>query len=169
MLETVPPRQRVAIVTDDGDFRSKIHNEKINPFLKEEWTAAKDVAPEFYRSPSDFFVRNVPEVRFGDEINKEELIRQLADSPNFRTTRSLIRQLRRLSELTNAQMNELVLAALTNNQIHWIASDPDIKLALRALTSGRENQIALRERGPFLAMLDGEEWVYPPPEDDLPF
>ena len=141
----------------------------MNPFLKKEWTATKGVAPEFYRSPSDFFVRHVPEVRFDDEIEKEELISQLADSPNFRTTRSLIRQLRRLSELTNAQMNELVLAALTNNQIHWMASDADINAALRTLTSERENQITCRERGPFLAMLDGEEWVYPPPDDDLPF
>lgn len=65
---------------------------------------------------------------------KEAAILELVHSPSFATTHSAVARLGQLREsLTKADAERLLNAALSNNQIGWIATDPDVYYFFTAL------------------------------------
>lgn len=75
------------------------------------------------------------------ELEKDILIQELLISANFSETHRIIRKLSRYSEFTPSQVNDIVTAAISNDQIYWIATDEDVHAFLTSVVKGREEHI----------------------------
>jgi hypothetical protein len=64
--------------------------------------------------------------------------------------------LRQYSDFTPAQLNEIVSAALSNNQVYWIAGDDDVHAFLSTAIRGREDQIESGSLQRLKDLLDGQ-------------
>ncbi|NHO42873.1 hypothetical protein GOB83_11895 [Acetobacter fabarum] len=66
--------------------------------------------------------------------NIENLIEQLSESGNFATTHTIVEKLMRLQEsFESRHFKQALRACLSNNQVHWIAGDADVKLFVNFL------------------------------------
>ena len=75
----------------------------------------------------EFFKSNYPEIKLSDEVEKNQLISQLAASPNFSTTHDLIEQLSKFDFYTNGQTVRMFVAFAENQQVNWIGADEDVQ------------------------------------------
>ena len=162
LLEAVPQWTDLYFITDDGDYFSKTHKENFSHFLANEWAGKKIGQILLYKRLSDFFKEQFPEIKLADDYERDILTKDLQTSPNFATTRKIFRRLSKYSDLTSTQLNDVVTAAITNNQVYWIIQDKDINQYIRQLISGREDQIEKRNLKRLFALLDPT----PKPEDD---
>jgi len=87
--------------------------------------------------PEDRFMK----IKVAREVEKASLIQGLRGSRKFKTTRNTIQRLAAFESYTDAQLNDIVLAAITNDQIYGIASDLDINRYLRRIVEGNEKRI----------------------------
>jgi hypothetical protein len=129
------------IVSDDVDYASPLDESEFDPYLKNEWHEYIKSEIYFYKRLSSFFREKFPEIKLATELEKDLLIRELVESSSFEKTHMIITKLSRLSDFTQAQINEIIAAAVTNNQIFWIAMDPDIKYFYDNLIKDREEII----------------------------
>jgi hypothetical protein len=116
----------------DGDFASALNSDVIDRYLHSEWKSKKkwgDVT--LYRSLSSFFKSRFPAVELSVEYEKDELIQRLNGSPNFSETHKLIANLYQFETFTKGQIRCLFSALLMNNQVSWIATDPDVRAFYR--------------------------------------
>ena len=153
-------------ISDDKDFTSPIDRDAFNAFLLDEWVKTKSSNIVFYKSLSAFFKEHFPEISLASELEKDILIRKLANSSTFAETHKVIGELKKHTDFTKAQINAIVEAAISNNQIYWIIEDRDIKEFLLDIIDGREDQIDpenLKTLLQFLNIHVREE------DDDLPF
>jgi predicted nucleic acid-binding protein len=171
LLQKAPDGHALFFITDDGDYSSPVDESEFLPFLQKEWAERKKGKIRYFNRLSAFFRSQFPDIRLARELEKELLIRNLAASPNFATTRKLLKQLVEYADFTATQLNDIVQAAITNNQIFWIAGDEDINEFLHKLIAGNESKIqptALKELKEFL----GDVTPAPaakPSDDEVPF
>jgi len=166
LLATVPKDQDLYFITDDRDYCSRIDNEEFSPFLKQEWKEQKGSDLFFFKRMSAFFNEQFPDIKLATELEKDLLIKDLSNSVFFRDTRRILQKLSQFSEFTNAQLNDIVAAAITNNQIYWIITDEDINAYIRGFIKGKEDQIEEQNLSRLKKMLGEEIEV---PDEDLPF
>ncbi len=76
-------------------------------------------------------------------LGKNELIEGLRISPNFASTHSLLRELSQDQDFSKEQIRKLFDAFFFNNQINWIATDPDVADFYQKLI--QENESLLTE------------------------
>jgi len=76
-------------------------------------------------------------------LGKNELIEGLRISPNFASTHSLLRELAQDQDFSKEQIRKLFDAFFFNNQINWIATDPDVASFYQSLV--RDNEALLTE------------------------
>ena len=76
-------------------------------------------------------------------LGKNELIEGLRISPNFASTHSLLRELSQNQDFSKEQIRKLFDAFFFNNQINWIATDPDVASFYQSLV--RDNEALLTE------------------------
>lgn len=157
LLEAAPEGQDLMFITDDGDYSSPLDESEFKPFLQREWSDRKKSKVRFFRRLSAFFRCQFPHIRLASELEKELLIEQFAGSPNFATTRKLLKQLTTYVDFTDAQINDIVQTAITNNQVYWIADDEDINEYLKKLVAGRENKIEPEALAKFQAIVAGKQ------------
>jgi hypothetical protein len=158
VLSAVPTGEDLYFVSGDSDYSSDLDDDRFNPFLAQEWEAARKSKVMFFKRLSMFFRAQYPEIRLAAEAEKDMAIRDLANSGSFARTHGVIARLRQFTEFTPAQLNEIVSATLSNGQVHWIAGDDDVHSFLSSVIQGREGQIdsmklkelqdLLRERKP---------------------
>lgn len=141
LLETVPDDEDLYFITDDKDYFSPLDAESMNPYLLHEWSENKFSALHTYKRLSSFFRDQFPDIELASELEKDLLIQYLASNSSFAQTHVVVSKLSRFSDFTQAQVNEIVAAAVTNNQIYWIVHDPDVHQFLTAVVNGREDQI----------------------------
>lgn len=141
LLAGTPEGQDLYFVSSDGDYSSDLDDERFDPFLAEEWEQAKKSRVIYFRRMSLFFRAQFPEIKLAAEAEKDLAIRDLADSGNFARTHAVIARLRNYTDFTPGQLNEIVSAALANNQVHWIAADQDVHSFLSDVIAGREDHI----------------------------
>jgi hypothetical protein len=79
-----------------------------------------------------------PEIKLATELAKELLIHQLVASSSFATTHQVVAKLGSHTDFTAVQANEIAVAAITNNQISWIATDPDVEAFLRKVIEAHQ-------------------------------
>jgi len=62
-----------------------------------------------------------------DEIEKANLVNELEDCANFRTTHMTVKKLAKVKSWTATQADKLLRIALENSQVKWILADTDVK------------------------------------------
>ena len=73
----------------------------------------------------------------------------------LRPDHGVIARLAQYADFTPAQLNEIVSAVLSNNQVHWIAGDEDVHSFLSTAIQGHENQIELGNLSKIQEFLEG--------------
>jgi len=180
ILHATPAEEDIYFISDDSDYFSPLKKTSFNEFLHEEWRQVKQSELHFYKRLSGFLKDKYPDIKLASEVEKELLITELSISPNFATTHSAIQQLSKYSEFTDSQLNSIVRAAISNNQVYWIIDDEDIHEFFTTLIKGREDRIEDDILHTLEALLEGQtlENIEPAPlveygtdedEDDLPF
>jgi len=141
LLETVPDGEELYFITDDTDFFSPLDPNSLDPYLEQEWSDCKSSNIHLYKRLSTFFQDHFPDIELAIELEKDLLIKDLAGASNFENTHKAISKLSRFIDFTQAQINEIIAAAISNNQIYWIARYPDVHNFLASVVKGREDQI----------------------------
>lgn len=126
LLESVPANQGLHIISEDGDFYSSINDELVHPFLQDEWSRIKGSNLNVYRTLSSFMNEHFDGVAFSFDKEKEELIENLNFSSNFATTHHLIEKLETYGYFSHKEIERILKAAISNNQLGWIITDYDI-------------------------------------------
>tara|TARA_R110000868_G_scaffold408910_1_gene693200 strand:+ start:5415 stop:6401 length:987 start_codon:yes stop_codon:yes gene_type:complete len=166
ILESIPLLEDIHFITDDKDYYSSVDSSRFNIFLKKEWEERNSSKLFFYKKLSDFFSDNFPDINLSGESEKDLLIQGLSSSTNFAQTHQLISKLKKFTDFSEAQANELVSACLSNNQIYWIIDDEDVSEFYNELLSKYEkviNKDNLVDLKHYLS-LDSHEI-----DDELPF
>lgn len=145
LLDSVPQKKDLHIISEDGDFYSAIKEEMVHPFLKEEWNSKKQSSLFVYRTLSEFMKKNFDGVDFSFDQNKQSLIDGLMNSGSFSSTHNLIAQLESYAHFTLNEVKKILDAAMENNQFEWIITDYDVSDFL--------NRVAI----PHIANIDNEE------------
>jgi len=141
LLDSVPAGEDLYLIADDGDFFSPLDGAVLDPYLHYEWEEKKESEIYPYRRLSSFFQEHFADIELASELEKDLLIQELANSESFAKTHVVISKLSRYSEFTQSQVNEIVAAAVSNEQIYWIARDEDVHQFLASVVHGREDQI----------------------------
>jgi hypothetical protein len=141
LLSEVSEKDELFFITDDRDYVSVLNENEFNGFLLGEWTQRKGGRIGFYRRLSSFFKDKFPDIKLATELEKELLIRDLANSPNFSQTHNIISKLSKFTEFTAAQLSEIIQAALSNSQVSYIMGDSDVYAFLKSVMNGREKNI----------------------------
>lgn len=174
LLNSVPDKVKLYFISEDKDYHSTINPVEFLPFLKKEWEIQKNGEIIYYKQLSLFFKDHQPTIKINDEDENEKvrLIYELSVSSNFAYTRRTLRQLVQYSDFTDEQINDIVNATISNNQIYWIAEDEDINNYLKKLIEGYEDNIASDNLEMFKSLVykNNDENVDSSEENnDLPF
>ena len=133
LLEHVEDKRDLYLIADDADYRAEGSDDEFSPFLKWEWSCRKNGEVRYYRRLSSFFKEKFPDIRLATELEKGILIDELAGSPTFKATRRTLRSLAKFDDFTDDQANEILEAAIGNNQVYWLGDEPHIRKTLRRL------------------------------------
>lgn len=142
LLEHMPPLTDLHFITDDRDYVSALDENRFQEFLLAEWAAKTPGSTlRFYRRLSSFFKEHFPQIKLASELEKELAIQALAASSSFARTHAAVAGLSRHTQFTAVQRNDIVRAAVSNQQVSWIASDEDIHRFLTTVLSGHEAEV----------------------------
>ncbi len=133
LLNFVPNHEDIILITEDGDYLSELNNDKLKPFLVDEWKQTKDSSIILFKSLTAFFKNNFPKIKLANEYEKSLLIEQLSTSGSFASTHSILSQLASFADFSESQVNDITLACISNNQIYWIATDFDVQENLKKI------------------------------------
>jgi len=139
LLNEVPDREALVIISNDKGFQDPLNSEKFHPFLLEEWKNKKQSEILFYKTLTDFNAKHAKDIELKIEKEKEKLIHDLINSPNFATTHSLIARLSTFTEFSDEQVEMLVQGLINNTQIRWIATDPDVNSFYKNILKNKED------------------------------
>jgi hypothetical protein len=126
LIENVEERNDIYFIADDKDYFSEINNSNFNAFLLNEWAKKKGTKIKFYKTLSDFFKDVLPDIKLATELEKDLLISELESSPNFYTSRSILKKLSKLDSFSSEQINQIIASSINNTQVYWISEDEDI-------------------------------------------
>lgn len=141
LLSVLGQGEDLYFVTDDKDYQSPLNKENFDYFLLKEWVELKGSDLIFFQRLSSFLNMKFPHIKLATELEKELLINQLENSASFATTRKVLNKLIKHTDLTAAQINDIVKTAISNNQIYWIIDDSDIRRNIKKLIDGHEKEI----------------------------
>jgi hypothetical protein len=99
LLATMPPRGNLYFISDDKDYRSKLDDDIFEPFLKWEWKTKNGGDILFYRKLTEFFKKVFPEINLTEEVEKEELIREIAGSRSFASSHLILDKLAKILDI----------------------------------------------------------------------
>jgi predicted nucleic acid-binding protein len=133
LLKTVPHGTSLYFVSEDRDYTSTLDETKFKNFLQQEWRREKAGEIIFYKRLSSFFKDIFPAIKLASELEKDLVIQQLVASPNFSTTHTAVAKLEKYADFSVTQASNILLAATINNQVGWIATDPDMKQFLESI------------------------------------
>jgi hypothetical protein len=167
LLETIPKGENLYFLTDDKDYASPIDTNVFNTYLSQEWRTQKKSEIVFYRSLSEFFKEHFPKISLASETEKDLDIQSLANSTSFVQTHAIVSKLNKYSDFTVAQVNAIIDATITNNQVHWILSDTDINGFLTKVVAGKESKLNQANLIQLFSMMSNESPREPDP--DVPF
>ena len=168
LLENIPNGENLYFLTDDKDYASPIDTNVFNTYLSQEWKTQKKSEIVFYRSLSEFFKEHFPKISLASETEKDLDIQGLANSSSFVQTHAIISKLNKYSDFTVAQVNAIIDATITNNQVHWILSDPDVSDFLSKVVAGKESKLNQATLVQLFSMTSSASPSEPEP-DEIPF
>ena len=126
LLKTVSEGEDLYLVSSDKDYRSKLYDDKINPFLENEWKTKKGSNIFFYKNLVSFLSEHFKDIQLKTEQEKQELIERLCRSGSFEQTHGIIAMLNKHTGWTESQIEDLCSAVENNAQVGWILGDLDV-------------------------------------------
>ena len=127
LLQHARGGDRLHLVSGDTDYVSTLDGKSLKEFLSREWKSKLSSELYFYRTMSDFFRSNYPDIRLASEVEKDVLIDRLFKSGSFRDTHEIIAQLKTHIDFSAPQIERLVSILNSNPQVGWIINDPDLR------------------------------------------
>ena len=127
LLETIPINEDLFFLSSDKDYKSVLDDNRFDQYLLTEWKNRKKSNLFFYKSLTEYFRLHLNDIELKTENQKNELISQLGFCFNFAATHSVVAKLSSFSSWTDEQIEQLLQAASSNNQIWAIINDNDIK------------------------------------------
>lgn len=127
LIENVPQEEDLYLITDDKDFFSLLENESPKDFLSSEWEKQKKSKVFIYKRLSQFFKEHYPHIKLASDLEKQLQVDALIKSGNFSRTHTAVEKLSKFDEFTDTQVNGMIEAYFSNNQINWIRKDDDVK------------------------------------------
>lgn len=134
LLEKVDNGQDLHIVSNDGDYSSPLAKDRMHQFLEDEWLKKKSAKVHLHRQLRPFLNKHFADLKFATDIEKQIAVEKLAYSGSFSSTHSAVAELSKfVDELTWPDVEKILDAGISNNQIHWIGTDPDVNNLYRKL------------------------------------
>lgn len=115
------------LISGDSDFYSLLNKDEINPFLSHEWATRQSSGLVIYRSLSQFFKANYPDINIVSQEEAAVAIEALATSGSFTRTHLAISALEKIESFTPLQVESLIQIAISNDQVGWIITDTDVQ------------------------------------------
>jgi len=160
LLSIVPNDNDLFFISDDSDYHSAINRDLFNNFLIEEWISKKNGSKvRYYSRLTSFFNQHYTGIKLASELEKNILIKQLSESWSFERTHMLISKLSKYPDFSSEQLNDIIQAYITNDQIYRILSDSDVMNFVNKAVSGKEKSV---DQEIYKLLLD----KYPEPEND---
>ena len=143
LLNIVPDDEDLYFISADKDYASPLDDNEFSQFLSEEWSYTKKGKIIFYKTLRSFFKENFPDIKLVDEYIKELKIKDFSDSTSFDIARKHIRELLKITDFTSEQINQIVRASISNDQIYNAHKySPDIVgKRLEKIVSGNKEAI----------------------------
>ncbi len=141
LLESVNDKEDIHFISDDKDYRSPLNDESFNQFLFDEWGDRKKSKIVFYRQLTKFFKDKYPDINLASELEKALSIRELATAGSYASTHFIIADLAKFGDFAPAQANEIIKAAISNNQVYAIAGNEDVHEFLNDVIDEHETEI----------------------------
>lgn len=127
LLEFIPSNNHFVLISDDKDYKSPLNENELKNFLTKEWEEKKGSKILFYRSLTSFFKEHNINIELRWEEEKNQLIQELVESPNFSTTHEIIEKLSKFISFSEEQIRKIGIDAFANSQVAHIVKDLDIK------------------------------------------
>lgn len=151
LLSVVPDGVKLMIVSNDKDFSSELHEPKrheprIKSFLSQEWSNAKHGGSVVLHSDFIGFTdacKQVGQLKI-EEARRERqnaLVSRLVESGSFVSTHEWISALNQCFPFTPNNVERLVEALFSNEQIGWIHTDSDVSAFFVRLHTEHGHQI----------------------------
>jgi len=125
LLASVPNKENLHIISEDGDFYSSLDEGRVHPFLLDEWKQTKSAELFAYRTLSAFMQAHFDGVAFAFDKDKDALIEGLRTAGAFAVTHRLISELENYQYFSAKEVTRILTAAEENNQFGWIVTDYD--------------------------------------------
>ncbi len=106
---------------------------------------------------SSFFRDHFPQIKLASELEKDLAIQALAASLQFRDTHRAIARLAKYTQFTGAQLNDIVRAAVSNDQVWRIIKDEDVHKFLSSVIPGHEADIEAANLASLQGMLTKDQ------------
>jgi hypothetical protein len=120
------PDGDIYFVTDDKDFQSDVSPGNLKVFLANEWEDKKSSKVFLHRRIAMFFAEKFPAIKFAADLEQQLRVDAIVNSNSFDDTHHALSRLAGETDFTDAQVAELVDAAIRNSQIRWISRDSDV-------------------------------------------
>jgi predicted nucleic acid-binding protein len=128
LLKEVPDETELHVVSNDGDFESKLIPGRADQFLIDEWKERKKADLSLHSELRPFLNAKFPDIKLAVDVEKQKAISALLTSNTFAETHYAVSRLKPLlDQLTWADADGLIDAALANNQVRWIGTDQDVR------------------------------------------
>lgn len=128
LLDNVPKGSDLHLITQDGDFFSKLAKDSPDRAISMEWRDKKSGELKVYRSLSEFAKKHFPDINLPSDVFRAEWVNRLAKARSFSTTHLYIEKLEGIfNDLTLEDALRLFQALIENDQINWISGDEDVK------------------------------------------
>ena len=145
LLSNVPDGEDIHIISADGDFYSTLDDNRVHPFLDEEWRESKGSSVYVYRKLSMFLNEHFDGVAFYYDKEKDELIDELAVTGSFAGTHTVISELETHGYYSLVEVQRILDAVLSNNQVRLIATDYDVSDFLNRVAVPRRHELTKPE------------------------
>jgi predicted nucleic acid-binding protein len=162
LLASVPDEEDLYFVSQDGDFSSVVLPDEFKDFLAMEWMDSKSAKIHLHKRIAAFFADHYPKIELASELERQLRVDALVNSASFDETHRAIAALLGETDLTEAQVQELVEAAPRNSQIQWIFNDSDVRGFFQGLVDANGESLDEKVVARF------NRYFNPPPELDSP-
>jgi hypothetical protein len=133
LLNTLNKNCDLYFISEDKDYRSSWNEEDFESFLKWEWKTKNGGEVVYFRRLSLFLKAMFPDINLRDEVQKEELIRELDESSSFRQSHDTLDKLVKFTAFTGDQINAILKIVTTNGQVYRISDDWNINDNVRKI------------------------------------
>jgi hypothetical protein len=141
LLDETPAREDLFFITGDKDYCSAINEDEFSDFLLNDWQSKKQTKIHFYKRLSGFCKEQFPEIAIASVRDKEFLIRDLVNSQSIGDTQKAIAKLSYYQEFTAAQVNTIVVAAISNRQVFWSIEDDLVRNFLTSVVTNNQQYL----------------------------